>query len=94
MFFRVKKTGGYEYLQLVQNKRINGTVHQHVVASLGRLDYLISSGKLASLIASVAKLAGQELVDNAENPDPCDVRGPTPRQSSVKNRHLPLPSDL
>jgi hypothetical protein len=62
MFFRIKKAGGHEYLQVVENKRIDGVVHQHAIASLGRLDYLITSGKLASLVASGAKLIGQDLV--------------------------------
>lgn len=63
MFFRVKKIGGREYLQLVENKRLGDAVQQRVIASLGRLDHLIESGKLAALVASGAKLVGRKLVD-------------------------------
>ena len=40
MFVRAKKSGAYQYLQLVRNERINGKVRQQVVATLGRLDIL------------------------------------------------------
>ena len=63
MFFRVKKIGGREYLQVVENKRLGDEVQQRVVASLGRLDHLIESGKLAALVASGAKFVGRKLVD-------------------------------
>ena len=56
MFFRVKKSGGRGYLQIVANRRIGGAVRQSVIANFGRADQLIASGALAALLASGAKL--------------------------------------
>jgi len=54
MYFRKKTTKGYTYLQLVESNRENGHVKQRIIATLGRLDELESSGQLASLLASGA----------------------------------------
>jgi transposase len=62
MFFRVKKSGGRGYLQIVENRRIGGAVRQSVIANLGRADQLIASGALAALLASGAKLTDQVLL--------------------------------
>src|SRR5271157_1350686 len=62
MFFRVKKSGGRGYLQIVANRRIGGAVRQSVIANLGRADQLIASGALAALLASGAKLTNQVLL--------------------------------
>ena len=40
MFPRVKVSGKYRYLQIVENRRVNGTHKQQVIASLGRMDEL------------------------------------------------------
>jgi hypothetical protein len=40
MFARVKKSGPYQYLQLVENRWEKGKVLQRVVATLGRLDQM------------------------------------------------------
>ena len=40
MFVRAKKSGRYEYLQVVQNERVGGRVRQRVIATLGRVDQL------------------------------------------------------
>ena len=52
MFFRVKKSGERAYVQIVENKRVDGSVRQSVIATLGRADALAASGALASLLAS------------------------------------------
>jgi hypothetical protein len=54
MFFRLKKSGERAYVQIVENKRIDGAVRQSVIATLGRADELNASGALASLLASGA----------------------------------------
>jgi len=36
MFVRAKKSGAYEYLQLVHNERADGKVRQQVIATLDR----------------------------------------------------------
>lgn len=56
MFFRAKRSGSREYLQLVENERTEGRVRQRVLASLGRMDELEASGQLARLTESLARL--------------------------------------
>ncbi len=54
---RVRRGGQtYEYLELVEGRRDGATVRQRVVASLGRLDKLTASGRLAQLTAGLARL--------------------------------------
>jgi len=62
MFFRVKKSGPRQYLQIVENSRQQGSVRQHVLATLGRLDELQSSGQLDGLLASGARFAEHVLL--------------------------------
>jgi transposase len=69
MFFRLKKSGERAYVQIVENKRVNGAVRQSVVANLGRADQLAASGALASLLASGAKFTDQVLLINALDAD-------------------------
>jgi transposase len=69
MFFRLKKSGERAYVQIVENKRIDGAVRQSVIATLGRADELDASGALASLLASGAKLTDQVLLINALDED-------------------------
>ena len=57
MFARVKKSGRYEYLQIVHNERLDGKVRQNVIATLGRLDLLRESGQLDALLASCARFS-------------------------------------
>ena len=65
MFVRVKKSGTYQYLQIVHNERVNGRVQQHVIATLGRLDVLQKSGQLDGLLASCARFAEHSAVLSA-----------------------------
>src|SRR3981081_3063481 len=55
MFFRQKKAGGHVYLQIVENRWEDGQARQRVLATLGRLDQLTTSGELAALLASGAR---------------------------------------
>jgi hypothetical protein len=54
MFVRRKRVRSgdkfYEYLHIVENRRENGRVRQHVIGSLGRLDELAASGDLERVI--------------------------------------------
>jgi len=36
MYFRVKRTGSYAYLQIVESFREQGQVHQRVLSTVGR----------------------------------------------------------
>ena len=57
MFVRAKKSGKYEYLQVVHNVREDGAVRQHVIATLGRVDVLRKTGQLDALLASCSRFA-------------------------------------
>ena len=46
MFVRSKRSGQYEYLQVVHNERHDGRVQQRVIVTLGRLDVLRETGQL------------------------------------------------
>ena len=65
MFARVKKSGNYQYVQVVHNERINGRVRQRVIATLGRLDVLKETGQLDGLLESLARLSDHVGVLNA-----------------------------
>jgi hypothetical protein len=69
MFFRIKKSGLRGYVQIVENKRVDGVVRQSVIATLGRADELAASGSLASLLASGARLCEQVLLIEARDKD-------------------------
>ena len=56
MYFRTKRSGGFEYLQMVESHRVNGKPRQTVVATLGRLDALKETGELDRLLRSGARL--------------------------------------
>ena len=65
MYFRVKRTGGYSYLQIVESLRQNGGVHQRVLSTLGRLDVLQAGGHLQGLMRSGLRLCEQIAVIDA-----------------------------
>src|ERR1035441_3565905 len=52
MYFRVKRTGAYAYLQIVESFREQGQVHQRVLSTVGRIDVLQASGQLDALMRS------------------------------------------
>ena len=56
MYFRTKRSGGFEYLQMVESHRVNGKPRQTVLATLGRLDVLKETGELDRLLRSGARL--------------------------------------
>jgi len=57
MFFRRKRSGRTEYLQIVKNQRVDGQPRQSVVATLGRVDELAQDGTLDRLLRSGARFA-------------------------------------
>ena len=65
MFVRAKKSGAYQYLQVVRSERVDGKVRQQVLATLGRLDILQQSGQVDALIASCARFAQHTAVLDA-----------------------------
>jgi transposase len=65
MFARVKKSGNYQYIQVVHNERLDGRVRQRVIATLGRLEVLQASGQLEGLLESLARFSDHAAVLNA-----------------------------
>ena len=55
MFVRVKRTGKYAYLKLVENRREGEQTHQRIVATLGRLDRLHAKGQVDVLLRSLGR---------------------------------------
>jgi len=62
MFARTKKSGRYEYLQIVENHREGEKVNQRVIATLGRLDQMHSKGEVQTLVRSLARFSEQALL--------------------------------
>ena len=62
---RVKKSGRYEYLQIVHNERVGDRVKQRVIATLGRLDRLRESGQLDAMLSSCARFSEHAAVISA-----------------------------
>jgi hypothetical protein len=57
VFVRTKTSGAYQYLQVVENERLDGRIRQRVIATLGRLDVLQSKGQIDGLVSSCARFA-------------------------------------
>ena len=62
MFARVKKTGQYEYLQIVQNRREGAKTIQRVVATIGRMDQIQRKGEIESLVRSLSRFSEKVLL--------------------------------
>ena len=62
MFARTKKSGKYEYLQVVENHREGSKVNQRVIATLGRLDQMHEKGEVETLIRSLARFSEKALL--------------------------------
>ena len=57
MFIRTQTTAGRTYVLLVENERVEGRIKQRVLLRLGRLDQLMASGQLDSLLVSLGRLS-------------------------------------
>ena len=62
MFFRVKKSGPRQYLQIVENRWEQGGSRQRVIATLGRMDELREDGSLDALLRSGSKFCETMMV--------------------------------
>jgi len=62
MFARVKKSGKYQYLQLVENHKEKGKVKQQVIATIGRMDKLQEKQRVDTLIRSLSRFSEQALL--------------------------------
>jgi hypothetical protein len=57
VFIRTQSNGFRTYLLIVDNERVDGKVKQRVLFRLGRLDELLASGQLDSLIQSLSRFS-------------------------------------
>jgi transposase len=62
MFARVKKSGKYQYLQIVENRKEKGKVKQRVIATVGRMDKLQEKGRVETLIRSLSRFSEKALL--------------------------------
>jgi len=69
MFARVKNSGKYQYLQIVENRKEKGKVKQRVVATIGRMDQLQARGRVETLIRSLSRFSEQALLIISGNSD-------------------------
>ena len=73
MYARVKKSGKYQYLQIVKSRREGKKVTQQVIATIGRMDRLSTSGEVESLVRSLAKFSDKALLILSGQSDPSAV---------------------
>ncbi|MGD9331242.1 MAG: transposase, partial [Desulfobacterales bacterium] len=62
MFARIKKSGKYQYLQIVENRKEKGRVKQRVIATVGRMDQLHEKGRIETLIRSLSRFSEKALL--------------------------------
>ena len=62
MFARIKKSGRYEYLQIVENKKVEGKTRQRVIATIGRMDEIKEKDQLEPLIRSLSRFSDKDLL--------------------------------
>ena len=70
MFARVKKSGRYQYLQIVENNKVKGKVKQRVIATIGRLDHLQEKGRVEILIRSLSRYSERAMLILTGHSDP------------------------
>lgn len=62
MFARVKKSGKYQYLQIVENRKVKGKVKQRVIATIGRMDRLQKKDRVETLIRSLSRFSEKAML--------------------------------
>jgi len=62
MFARVKKSGKYQYLQIVENRKVKGKVKQRVISTIGRMDRLQEKNRVETLIRSLSRFSEKALL--------------------------------
>jgi transposase len=62
MFARIKKSGKYQYLQIVENRKEKGKVKQRVSSTIGRMDQLQAKGRVETLIRSLSRFSEKTML--------------------------------
>lgn len=62
MFARIKKSGKYQYLQIVENRREGHKTRQRVISTIGRMDRLNAKGDIEKIIRSMSRFSEKVLL--------------------------------
>jgi len=62
MFARIKKSGKYQYLQIVENRKEKGKVKQRVISTIGRMDQLQAKDRVETLIRSLSRFSEKTML--------------------------------
>jgi hypothetical protein len=62
MFVRIKTSGKNQYLQIVKNVREGAKVKQHILGTLGRVDQIVGTKDIDSLISKLARYSDEALM--------------------------------
>ena len=62
MFVRIKTTGKNQYLQIVQNHREGSKVKQQILGTLGRVDQIVGTKDIDSLISKLSRYSLEVLM--------------------------------
>ena len=89
MFARIKKSGQYEYLQIVQNRREGTKTIQRVVATIGRMDELRKKDEIENLVRSLSRFSEKVLFATTK-PPAFNMAPPVPASLGHEPSHLPF----
>lgn len=70
MYVRLKRTGHYNYLQIVQTHREGKKVKQRIISTLGRLEDLQDKGDIDSILSSLSKFSDEVLLHLSKGGQP------------------------
>jgi len=62
LFARTKKSGKYQYLQIVENHKEKGKVKQRVISTIGRMDEIQAKGQVETLIRSLSRFSERAMM--------------------------------
>ena len=62
MFARVKTSGKYQYLQIVENRREGAKTRQRVIATIGRMDQIQQKETVETLVRSLSRFSEKVLM--------------------------------
>jgi transposase len=62
MFVRIKTSGKNQYLQIVRNVREGTKVKQHILGTLGRIDQIVGTKDIDSLISKLSRYSDEALM--------------------------------
>jgi len=73
MFARIKKSGPYQYLQIVKSRREGKKIIQQVMTTIGRMDRPQAKGEVEALVRSLARFSEKALLILSGKSDPSAI---------------------